>query len=236
MVEPLKVYDALEDPNWLLPMQEELNNFKRNDVWTLMKRPNHCHNVIGNKWVFKNNQDEHGIVICNKARLVVEGYSQVEGVDYGETFAPIARLDSIRILLAFASHHGFKLEQMDVKSDFLNGPLLEEVYVKQPPGFEDPHFPEYVFKLNMALYGLKQASRALYEHLSVTRCSGGDGGVDGGDDDDDDGDDVQLDDDGDGVDFPLGGISQIHAGELFSLRCFSAPREAALSILRNSGA
>ncbi|KAK1627611.1 hypothetical protein QYE76_001926 [Lolium multiflorum] len=165
MVEPLKVNEALEDPDWLNAMQEELNNFKRNDVWTLMKRPDHCRNVIGTKWVFKNKQDEHGMVIRNKARLVAQGYSQVEGVDFGETFAPVARLESIRILLAFASHHGFKLQQMDVKSAFLNGPLQEEVYVKQPPGFEDPHFPDHVFKLKKALYGLKQAPRAWYEHL-----------------------------------------------------------------------
>ncbi|KAK1608125.1 hypothetical protein QYE76_031798 [Lolium multiflorum] len=165
MVEPLKVNYALRDPDWLIAMQEELNNFKRNDVWTLMNRPDHCRNVIGTKWVFKNKQDEHGIVIRNKARLVAQGYSQVEGVDFGETFAPVARLESIRILLAFAAHHGFKLQQMDVKSAFLNGPLHEEVYVKQPPGFEDPHFPNHVFKLKKALYGLKQAPRAWYEHL-----------------------------------------------------------------------
>ncbi|KAK1631891.1 hypothetical protein QYE76_006206 [Lolium multiflorum] len=163
MVEPLKVNDALGDPDWVIAMQEELNNFKRNDVWTLMKRPDHCRNVIGTKWVFKNKQDEHGIVIRNKARLVAQGYSQVEGVDFGETFAPVARLESIRILLAFASHHGFKLQQMDVKSAFLNGPLHEEVYVKQPPGFEDPHFLDHVFKLKKALYGLKQAPRAWFE-------------------------------------------------------------------------
>ncbi|KAK1649001.1 hypothetical protein QYE76_066806 [Lolium multiflorum] len=95
MVEPLKVNDVLEDPDWFLAMQEELNNFKRNDVWTLMKRPDHCCNVIGTKWVFKNKQDEHGIVIRNKARLVAQGYSQVEGVDFGKTFAPVARLESI---------------------------------------------------------------------------------------------------------------------------------------------
>ncbi|KAK1628713.1 hypothetical protein QYE76_003028 [Lolium multiflorum] len=141
-------------------MQEELNNFNRNDVWTLMKRPNHCRNVIGTKWIFKNKQDESGTVIRNKARLVAQGYSQVEG---GETFAPVARLESTRILLAFASHHGFKFQKMDVKSAFLNGPLHEEVYVKQPPGFEDPHFPDHVFKLKKALYGLKQAPRAWFE-------------------------------------------------------------------------
>ena len=101
----------------------------------------------------------------NKARLVAQGFSQVEGIDYGETYAPVARLESIRILLAYATHHNFKLQQMDVKSAFLYGPLKEEVYVKQPPGFEDTNFPNHVYKLDKALYGLKQAPRAWYEHL-----------------------------------------------------------------------
>ena len=131
-----------------------------------MPRPKENHNVIGTKWIFKNKQDAHGIVIRNKARLVAQGYSQVEGVDYGETFAPVARLESIRMLLAYASHHNFKLQQMDVKSAFLNGPINELVYVKQPPGFEDPKFPNHVYKLDKALYGLKQAPRAWYEHLT----------------------------------------------------------------------
>jgi hypothetical protein len=98
------------------------------------------------------------VVTRNKARLVAKGYSQVEGLDFGETYAPVARLESIRILLAYATHHGFKLYQMDVKSAFLNGPIKEEVYVEQPPGFE-------VYKLSKALYGLKQAPRAWYECL-----------------------------------------------------------------------
>jgi hypothetical protein len=96
---------------------------------------------------------------------VAQGFSQVEGIDFGETFAPVARLESIRILLAYASHHNFKLQQMDVKSAFLNGPLNELVFVKQPPGFENPKFPNHVYKLDKALYGLKQAPRAWYEHL-----------------------------------------------------------------------
>jgi len=146
-------------------MHEELNNFKRNKVWTLVEKPKGCRNVIGTKWIFKNKQDEFGNVVRNKARLVAQGFSQVEGIDFGETYAPVARLESIRILLAYASHHNFKLKQMDVKSVFLNGPLHEEVYVKQPPGFEDLNFPNHVYKLDKALYGLKQAPRAWYEHL-----------------------------------------------------------------------
>jgi hypothetical protein len=96
---------------------------------------------------------------------VAKGYSQVEGLDCGETYAPIARLESIRILLAYATYHGFKLYQMDVKSAFLNGPIMEEVYVEQPPDFEDSEYPNYVYKLSKALYGLKQAPRAWYECL-----------------------------------------------------------------------
>ena len=96
---------------------------------------------------------------------MAQGYSQVEGIDYGETFSPVARLESIRMLLAYAYHHDFKLYQMDVKSAFLNGPLKEEAYVAQPPGFEDPRHPDHVYVLHKALYGLKQAPRAWYEHL-----------------------------------------------------------------------
>jgi hypothetical protein len=111
-------------------MQEELNNFKRNEVWSLVPRPKQ--NVVGTKWIFYNKQDEHGVVTRNKARLMAKGYAQVTGLDIGETFAPVARLESIRILLAYAAHHSFKLFQMDVKSAFLNGPIKEEVYVEQP--------------------------------------------------------------------------------------------------------
>ena len=107
--------------------------------------------------MFKNKSDEHDIVFRNKARLVAQGYTQVEGVDFVETFAPVARLESIRILLAISCHMKFKLYQMDVKSTFLNGFLNEEVYVEQPKGFFDPKFPNHVYNLKKTLYGLKQA-------------------------------------------------------------------------------
>jgi hypothetical protein len=136
-----------------MAMQEELNNFERNQVWTLVERPKM--NVIGTKWVFHNKQYENGVVTRNKARLVAQGFTQVEGLDFEETYAPVARLEAIRMLLAFASHNDFKLYQMDVKSAFLNGPIQELVYVEQPPGFEDPKFPNHVYKLQKALYGLK---------------------------------------------------------------------------------
>jgi hypothetical protein len=132
-------------------------------VWHLVPRPNQ--NIAGTKWVFHNKQDEHGVVTRNRARLVAKGYSQVEGLDFGETYAPVARLESIRILLAYATYHGFKIYQMDVKSAFLNGPIKEEVYAEQPPDFEDSEYPNHVYKLSKALYGLKQDPRAWYECL-----------------------------------------------------------------------
>jgi hypothetical protein len=111
-----------------------------------VERPrNHRINVIGTKWVFKNKQDENGLVIRNKARLVAQGFAQIEGMDYEDTFALVARLEAIRLLLSYASFHNFKLYQMDVKSAFLNGPLKEEAYVAQPPGFEDPVYPNRVY-------------------------------------------------------------------------------------------
>ena len=164
-IEPKNFKDAENDEFWILAMQEELNQFERSDVWELVPRPS-TQSVIGTKWVFRNKRDEHGVIVRNKARLVAQGYNQEEGIDYEETFAPVARLESIRMLLAFASHKEFILYQMDVKSAFLNGYIVEEVYVEQPPGFQDHKYPDYVFKLKKALYGLKQAPRAWYDRLS----------------------------------------------------------------------
>jgi len=124
-------------------------------------------NVIGTKWVFINKSDDSGIIIRNKARLVAKGYNQAEGIDYDETFAPVARLEAVRLLLAFACMSGFKLFQMDVKSAFLNGIVNEEIYVSQPLAFEDHKQPEYVYKLKKELYGLKQAPCQWYERLSL---------------------------------------------------------------------
>ena len=130
-------------------MQEELNKFERNKVWELVEKPGN-HPIIGTKWIFRNKLDEHGLVIRNKARLVAKGYNQEEGIDYEETYAPITILEAIRMLLAFASIMDFKLYQMDVKSAFLNG-FVQEVYVDQPPGFENSEKPNHVFKLKKAL-------------------------------------------------------------------------------------
>jgi hypothetical protein len=111
-------------------------------------------------------KNEHGVVVRNKARLVSKGYSQVEGLDFGETFASVTRLEAIRLLLAYSSLNNIKLYQMDVKSAFLNGEINELIYVEQPPEFKDPSNPNHVYRLKKALYGLKQASRAWYERLS----------------------------------------------------------------------
>jgi hypothetical protein len=123
-------------------------------------------NVVGTKWVFQNKQDEYGVVTRNKARLVAKGLFSIVGLDFDETFALVAKLESIRILLAYDAHHSFKLFQMDVKSTFLNGPIKEEMYVEQPTGFEDDRYPDHVYMLSKVLYGLKQAPRAWYECLS----------------------------------------------------------------------
>jgi hypothetical protein len=135
-------------------MHDELENFERNQVWTLIDPPRDV-NAIRTKWVFKNKQGEDGEVVRNKACLVAQGYSQVEGLDFGETFAPVARLEAIRILLAFATSKGFKLYLMDVKSAFLNGVIQEEVYARHPSGFESPKYPDRVYKLSKTLYRLK---------------------------------------------------------------------------------
>ncbi|GJT71912.1 retrovirus-related pol polyprotein from transposon TNT 1-94 [Tanacetum coccineum] len=147
-------------------MQEELNQFISNDVWELVPNPKNM-TIIGTKWVYRNKLDENGVVSRNKARLVAQGYNQQEGIDYDETYAPVARLESIRILLAYACALDFRLFQMDVKSAFLNGFINEEVYVAQPPGFIDFAKPNHVYRLKKALYGLKQAPKAWYDRLKA---------------------------------------------------------------------
>ncbi|GJW95659.1 putative ribonuclease H-like domain-containing protein [Tanacetum coccineum] len=165
-VEPKKVIQTLQDPSWIEAMQEELLQFKLQQVWTLMDLP-HGKRAIGTKWVYKNKKDEKGIVIRNKARLVAQGYTQEEGIDYDEVFSLVARIEAIRLFLAYASFKDFVVYQMDVKSAFLYGKIEEEVYVCQPPRFEDLEFPNKVYKVEKALYGLHQAPRAWYETLST---------------------------------------------------------------------
>ncbi|GJT34148.1 putative ribonuclease H-like domain-containing protein, partial [Tanacetum coccineum] len=164
--EPRKVTEALEDGSWVEAMQEELLQFKLQQVWVLVDLPTGA-KVIGTKWVYRNKKDERGVVVRNKARLVAQGHRQEEGIDYDEVFAPVARIEAIRLFLAFASFMGFIVYQMDVKSAFLYGTIDEEVYVSQPPGFVDPDHPTKVYKVVKALYGLHQAPRAWYATLST---------------------------------------------------------------------
>jgi hypothetical protein len=162
--EPKDIGHELSDSNWVNAMHEELENFERNRAWELVEPPPGC-KPIRTKWVWKNKEGENGEVVRNKVRLVAQGFSQKEGIDYGETFAPVAHLEAIMILLAFLVAKGFKLHQMDVKSAFLNGELEEEVYERQPPSFESDKHTRRVYKLRKALYGFKQAPRAWYGRL-----------------------------------------------------------------------
>nr|GEZ71241.1 hypothetical protein [Tanacetum cinerariifolium] len=156
---------ALRDADWVSAMPEELDQFARSKVWRLVPRPE-GKTIIKTKWIFKNKKDESSLVIRNKARLVAVGYSQQEGVNYDETFAPVARIEAIRLFLAYAAHKNFTVFQMDVKTAFLNGILTEKVYVGQPPCFVSKQYPDHVYALDKSLYGLKQAPRAWYDVLS----------------------------------------------------------------------
>nr|GFB07911.1 retrovirus-related Pol polyprotein from transposon TNT 1-94 [Tanacetum cinerariifolium] len=163
--EPKNIKEAMADSAWIESMQEELHQFDRLDVWELVDRPL-CTNIINLKWLWKNKRDEDNTVIRNKSSLVAKGYAQKEGVDFEESFAPVARLEAIRLFIAYAAHKSFTIYQMDVKTVFLYGPLKEEVYVNQPDGFVDPYHPDKVYRLKKALYGLKQAPRVWYDELS----------------------------------------------------------------------
>ncbi|GLT33377.1 hypothetical protein SLA2020_079730 [Shorea laevis] len=140
-------------------MKEELSMIEKNQTWCLIPKPDDK-KPIGVKWVFQTKLNPDGSIHKHKAKLVVKGYAQQPGVDYGEIYAPVARHDTVRLLIALAANLGWKLFHMDVKSAFLNGVLQKEIYVEQPPGFEITGKEDYVYKLNKALYGLKQAPRA----------------------------------------------------------------------------
>nr|GFA16995.1 retrovirus-related Pol polyprotein from transposon TNT 1-94 [Tanacetum cinerariifolium] len=143
---------------WIEAIQEELLHFRLQEVWTLVDLPNEKR-AIGTKWVFWNKNDERGIMIRNKARLVSQGHTKEEGIDNDELFACVAKTEAIKLFLAYASFKNFMVYQMDVKSAFLYEKIKEEVYVCQPPGFEDLDFPDKVYKVEKALYRLHQASR-----------------------------------------------------------------------------
>ncbi|GJU04544.1 retrovirus-related pol polyprotein from transposon TNT 1-94 [Tanacetum coccineum] len=169
IVEPKNIKEAMADSAWIEAMQDELHQFDRLKVWELVDKP-FGKMIIKLKWLWKNKKDEDQTVIRNKARLVAKGYAQEEGIDFEESFAPVARLEAVRIFVAHAAHKSFPIYQMDVKTAFLNGPLKEEVYVAQPEGFVDPDHPEKVYLLPSegSLYGLKQAPRAWYDEQRST--------------------------------------------------------------------
>ncbi|GKC03677.1 retrovirus-related pol polyprotein from transposon TNT 1-94 [Tanacetum coccineum] len=171
-VEPKTYKEALTQSCWIEAMQEELHEFERLEVWELVP-PLDKVMVITLKWIYKVKLDELGGILKNKARLVARGYRQEEGIDFEESFAPVARLEAVRIFLAFAAHMNMIVYQMDVKTAFLNGILREEVYVSQPDRFVDPDNPNHVYRLKKALYGLKQAPRAWYDLLSSFLLSQG---------------------------------------------------------------
>ncbi|GJX66871.1 retrovirus-related pol polyprotein from transposon TNT 1-94 [Tanacetum coccineum] len=155
--EPKNIKEEMANSAWIEAIQEELYQFDRLQVLELVDKP-FGKTVIKLKWLWKNKKDEDQTVICNKARLVAKGYAQEEGIDFEESFSPVARLEAVRIFFAYAAP--FLIYQMDVKTTFLNGPLKEEVYVAQPDGFVNPDHPKKVYRLQKALYGLKHALRA----------------------------------------------------------------------------
>ncbi|GJU33344.1 retrovirus-related pol polyprotein from transposon TNT 1-94 [Tanacetum coccineum] len=163
-IKPKNIKEAMADHSWIESMQDELNQFKRLQVWELISRLE-GKNIIALKWLWKNKCDAENIMVRNKTLLVAKGYKQEEGIDFEESFAPVARLEAVRMFIAYAAHKNITIFQMDVITAFLNGPLKEEVYVSQPEGFIDPEFPDHVYRLKKALYGLKQAPRAWYDKL-----------------------------------------------------------------------
>ena len=143
---------------WYNVMKDEMSSMRCNDVWDLVELPNGA-KVIGCKWVFKTKQDSLGNIERYKARLVTKGFTQKEGIDYTKTFSPVSKKDSLPIILALIVHFDLELQQMDVKTAFLNGELEKEVYMKQPEGFLSSNGEQLVCKLKKSIYNLKQASR-----------------------------------------------------------------------------
>ncbi|KAL0374896.1 UNVERIFIED_CONTAM: Retrovirus-related Pol polyprotein from transposon RE2 [Sesamum radiatum] len=164
MMEPESFEAAAKHEVWVQAMKEEIKMIEKNDTWELAERPKDKE-VIGVKWIYKTKLNADGSIQKHKARLVAKGYSQLPGIDYTETFAPVARLDTIRALVAIAANKKWKIYQMDVKSAFLNGYIDEEIYVEQPQGFIAKGCEEKVLRLKKALYGLKQAPRAWYSRI-----------------------------------------------------------------------
>ncbi|GJZ65974.1 reverse transcriptase domain-containing protein [Tanacetum coccineum] len=164
-LEPKNINEAMSDHSWIESIQDKLHQFERLDIWELVSRPDRK-NIIAVKWLWKNKSDAENIVIRNKSCLVAKGYKKEEGIDFEESFSPVARLEAVRMFVAFATHKNITIFQMDIKTAFLNGQLKEEVYISQPDGFVDLDFLDHVYRLKKALYSLKQAPRAWYDKLS----------------------------------------------------------------------
>uniref|UniRef100_A0A151UDA6 Retrovirus-related Pol polyprotein from transposon TNT 1-94 n=1 Tax=Cajanus cajan TaxID=3821 RepID=A0A151UDA6_CAJCA len=164
ILEPESFEATSKQQVWVKAMEEEIKMIEKNNIWDLVDYPKDK-DIIGVKWVYKTKLNLDGTIQKHKARLVAKGYSQQPGVDYNETFAPIARLDTIRALIALAAEKGWNIFQLDVKSAFLNGVLQEEIYVEQPQGFISKGNEDKVLRLRKALYGLKQAPRAWYSRI-----------------------------------------------------------------------
>ena len=156
--ETKNVMDALNDPNWVTAMESEMKSLKENETWDLVPRPSGV-NIVGSRWVFKIKRNSDGSIQRYKSRLVAQGYTHVEGVDYNEVYSPVARFSAIRSLLAVAKANDYEIHQMDVATAFLNGTLDYEIYMEQPIGFVDPDRPDWVCKLKKSIYGLKQSAR-----------------------------------------------------------------------------
>ncbi|GAU23292.1 hypothetical protein TSUD_237460 [Trifolium subterraneum] len=165
-VEPVNWHEALSDPNWKNAMNEEITSIEKNNTWRLVDLPAQK-KIITVKWIFKIKRNPDGGIVKHKVRLVARGFLQQQGIDYNEVYAPVARMETIRLVIAIASSMNWSLSHMDVKSAFLNGSLEEEVYVSQPPGFEVDAQKDKVYKLQKALYGLKQAPRAWNKRIDT---------------------------------------------------------------------
>lgn len=164
--DPLYFEEAVKITNWRLAMDNENKSIEKNQTWTLTELPLGA-KVIGVKWFYKTKYDEHGNIDKYKARLVAKGYSQKYGVDYTKVYAPVARMDTLRMIIALAAHKNWQIFQLDVKSAFLHGELNEDVYVEQPRGYEKKGSEHLVYKLHKALYGLKQAPRAWFSRIEA---------------------------------------------------------------------
>lgn len=164
-VEPTCFSQAVKYPEWREAMASEFNALQKNGTWSLVP-PSPSMNILPSKWVFKIKRRADGSIERHNARLVANGFHQKQGLDYTETFSPVVKHSTIRVVIALAVHHNWQIRQLDVQNDFLHGVLSEDVYMRQPSGFQDPNFPHYVCKLLKSIYGLRQSSRTWFKKFS----------------------------------------------------------------------